>query len=245
MPRITAPTVREHVARQERAILDAAADLFSTKGVAGTDLADIANAVGLARSSLYRYFPDKDHILAAWLSREIQPVVADVERIEADDLPAVDRIDAWINANLEWVGRSGGEVLPRLLSQIGAVSSEVRSVIAEGESRLREPLRRMVSAAVQENGQVHGVGDGASGRNGHGREEAVNGARREDSDLGDLGVVAQDPTLVSDLLLGAVDAGIGAVGRGAPVDVVCRALGEVARALLGSADLAAAPHTAA
>ncbi|MEZ5136913.1 MAG: helix-turn-helix domain-containing protein [Acidimicrobiales bacterium] len=69
-PRITAPTIAEHAACQETAILDAAADLFAERGVVGTEMADIAEAVGIARSSLYRYFPDKDHILLAWFERD-------------------------------------------------------------------------------------------------------------------------------------------------------------------------------
>lgn len=214
MPRITAPTVREHVARQERAILDAAADLFAERGVAGTDLADIAHAVGLARSSLYRYFPDKDHILAAWFTREIEPVVRDVERIEGRDAPAIIRIDAWIDANLDWVGRPGGEVLPRLLAQLGAVSADVRNAIAEAEDRLREPLRRLVAEAVRDVPADPAV------------------------------ALARDAGLVTELLLGAVDAGINAVARGVPSESVCNALGRVARSLLGDTGAPGAPTEA-
>ena len=211
MPRISAPTVREHVARQERAILDAAADLFATRGVADTDLADIARAVGLARSSLYRYFPDKDHILAAWLGHEIQPLEAEVARIESDDLPAIERIDAWIEAVLDWVGRSGGDLLPRLLAQVGAVTAEVQEVIGTFEAQLREPLRRMVADAVGS-----AVDAGA------------------DEPVGSQ--AGTDPVLAADLLLGAVDAGIDAVGRGAPTEVVRGALGTMTRAVLGPAE---------
>jgi AcrR family transcriptional regulator len=207
MPRISAPTVREHVARQERAILDAAADLFATRGVADTDLADIARAVGLARSSLYRYFPDKDHILAAWLWRETQPLEAEVVRIERDELPPIARIDAWVDAVLTWVGRSGGDLLPKLLAQVGAVTADVQQAISIGEARLREPLRRMVAEAVGE-------------------------APPAGADESDASPTSADPVLAADLLLGAVDAGIEAVGRGASPDDVRDALGTMARAVL-------------
>jgi AcrR family transcriptional regulator len=216
MPRISAPTVREHVARQERAILDAAADLFATRGVADTDLADIARAVGLARSSLYRYFPDKDHILAAWLWRETQPLEAEVVRIERDELPPIARIDAWLDAVLTWVGRSGGDLLPKLLAQVGAVTADVQQAISAGEARLREPLRRMVAEAVGE-------------------------APPAGADEPDESPTTADPVLAADLLLGAVDAGIEAVGRGASPDDVRDALGTMARAVL----VPAAARTAA
>jgi AcrR family transcriptional regulator len=205
MPRISAPTVREHVARQERAILDAAAELFATRGVADTDLADIARAVGLARSSLYRYFPDKDHILAAWLGRELEPLEVEVARIESDGRSAIARIDAWVDAVLTWAGRSGGDTVPRLLAQVGAVTTDVQQVIATSASRLREPLRRMVAEAAGES------------------ETDPDGPSRP---------APPDPVLAADLLLGAVDAGIEAVGRGAPTDQVRHAVGTMARAVL-------------
>jgi AcrR family transcriptional regulator len=207
MPRISAPTVREHVARQERAILDAAADLFATRGVADTDLADIARAVGLARSSLYRYFPDKDHILAAWLWRETQPLEAEVARIEAGDGSAIVRIDEWVGAVLGWVGRSGGDLLPRLLAQVGAVTADVQQAISDGEARLREPLRRMVAEAIRQ-APDSGADDSAGSPPG------------------------ADPVLAADLLLGAVDAGIEAVGRGAATEDVSDALATMVRAVL-------------
>src|SRR5690606_10118161 len=71
VPRISAESVAAHVARQEAAVLDAAVRLFSERGYSEVTIGDIAAEVGLARNSLYRYFPDKDHILLAWFRREL------------------------------------------------------------------------------------------------------------------------------------------------------------------------------
>ncbi|PBI88879.1 HTH-type transcriptional repressor KstR2 [Rhodococcus erythropolis] len=43
-------------------ILEHAAELFATKGIAGTKVRDIADAVGILSGSLYHYFPSKDAI---------------------------------------------------------------------------------------------------------------------------------------------------------------------------------------
>ncbi|MGE2736833.1 TetR/AcrR family transcriptional regulator [Mycolicibacterium vaccae] len=49
-------------------VLDAAAELFTTLGVAGTSTRQIADAVGIRQASLYHHFRTKDDILAALLS---------------------------------------------------------------------------------------------------------------------------------------------------------------------------------
>lgn len=148
MPRITAPTVAEHVRRQEHAILDASARLFAERGVSGTDLGDIARAVGLARSSLYRYFPDKDHILLAWFERELQPVIdrsAALLEVEGDP---VDRVLRWMDFQLEYVAEPAHAIGPRLAAEIGAVSQEVQRAISAGHQRLYGQPAELVAQIV-------------------------------------------------------------------------------------------------
>lgn len=62
-------------------ILDRAAELFAAKGIAATSMADIANAVGIQKASLYHFFASKEELLA----RVLRPVV---ERPH-DDLAAI------------------------------------------------------------------------------------------------------------------------------------------------------------
>ena len=50
---------------QRQTILDAASRLFIEKGFAGTNINDIADAVGVTRTALYYYFPCKEHMLEA------------------------------------------------------------------------------------------------------------------------------------------------------------------------------------
>lgn len=50
---------------QRQAILDAACLLFIEKGFGGTNINDIADAVGVSRTALYYYFPSKETMLAA------------------------------------------------------------------------------------------------------------------------------------------------------------------------------------
>src|SRR5712691_248920 len=48
-----------------RAVLEAAAKLFAQRGFGGTNLQDIADALGISRPALYYYFKSKDDILAS------------------------------------------------------------------------------------------------------------------------------------------------------------------------------------
>ncbi|MFN8040539.1 MAG: helix-turn-helix domain-containing protein [Acidimicrobiales bacterium] len=148
MPRITAPTVAEHVRLQERAILDAAGRLFAERGVSGTDLGDIAAEVGLARSSLYRYFPDKDHILLAWFERELQPVIDQSATLLEGDDPPVERIVRWMRFQIDYVADPSHDLAPRLAAEIGAVSQEVQHAIAAGHMRLYGQPAALVAEAV-------------------------------------------------------------------------------------------------
>jgi len=50
---------------QRQAILDAASLLFIEKGFGGTNINDIADAVGMTRTALYYYFPSKESVLEA------------------------------------------------------------------------------------------------------------------------------------------------------------------------------------
>ncbi len=46
--------------RNERAILDAALELFSSKGLERSSVSDVVAKSGLARGTFYNYFPDKE-----------------------------------------------------------------------------------------------------------------------------------------------------------------------------------------
>lgn len=148
MPKIKAPTIAIHVARQEAAILDAAGELFAEQGMAGTDLSDIASAVGLARSSLYRYFPDKDHILLAWFDRELPPLI-DVGASALATAPTPSEgIRAWMSEMIDVAAGSGDALLPRLLGEIAGTTPEVRPKIDDCVANLLQQLDAPVSEAL-------------------------------------------------------------------------------------------------
>ncbi|MBO0677374.1 TetR/AcrR family transcriptional regulator [Mycolicibacterium sp. S2-37] len=73
-PRLTTPRRPGVTARDE--ILDAAGELFTTMGYAGTSTRTIAETVGIRQASLYHYFKTKDDILCALLGQTVSPTLA-------------------------------------------------------------------------------------------------------------------------------------------------------------------------
>ena len=58
--------------RQELAvdrILEAARGVFARDGISGTRMGKIAEAAGCSRATLYRYFPNKEALLHAYMAR--------------------------------------------------------------------------------------------------------------------------------------------------------------------------------
>lgn len=87
--------------REERAsvaveqILDAASGLFATRGVSAVGMAEVADAAGCSRATLYRYFANRDALRAAYVHREARRVGAEVaRRVAAIDRPRPQLVEA-------------------------------------------------------------------------------------------------------------------------------------------------------
>lgn len=78
MPRIRAETVEAHRRRIREALLDAWGSLMEEHGFAEITMAMVAERAGVARNTIYGYFPDKEHLLLAHLEREIERFLAGV-----------------------------------------------------------------------------------------------------------------------------------------------------------------------
>ena len=77
LPRRLAPRkspTQDRARETVEAILEAAVDLFSSRGYARTSTNHIARRAGVSVGSLYQYFPNKDAVLTALLSRHLAAV---------------------------------------------------------------------------------------------------------------------------------------------------------------------------
>jgi AcrR family transcriptional regulator len=130
MPRIEAATIQEHVRIQTERVLDAASALFRKQGFHGTDMSHIAAAVGLARNSLYRYYPNKEHILVACVQRDMTPFLKRIEALEQGFPDPRARIDAWIDMSID-IATSPAHATLELISEIQEASPELRQQIVQ------------------------------------------------------------------------------------------------------------------
>ena len=80
VPRLWSDTIDTHRRAVREAVLDATGELASKHGTRGVTMAAIAEAAGIGRATLYKYFPDLDAILLAWHERH---VAARLERLTA------------------------------------------------------------------------------------------------------------------------------------------------------------------
>jgi AcrR family transcriptional regulator len=71
MPKLWDDTIEAHRQNVRDATLDAAAALVAEHGLASVTMSRIAQATGIGRATLYKYFPDIDAILHAWHERQI------------------------------------------------------------------------------------------------------------------------------------------------------------------------------
>src|SRR3954464_3694738 len=85
-PRLEQSRRPGNTAREE--ILDAAAELFTKIGYAGTSTRRIAEAVGVRRASLYPHFATKDDILDALLAGTVDEALRLAGELLAQDSPA-------------------------------------------------------------------------------------------------------------------------------------------------------------
>lgn len=145
MPRIEAANIEEHIRLQTARILDAASELFQTKGYQGTDMREIARAIGLARNSLYRYYTNKDHILLACVQRDMAPFLEQVRALEVEITDPRARIDAWIDLQMD-IATGPCHATMQLIGEIRDTSPSFQQEIRA----LHDPPARVLQTAVKQ-----------------------------------------------------------------------------------------------
>ncbi len=145
MPRINAPTLAEHVAQQEAAVIDAARRLFGAQGVRQVSLGDIADEVGLRRTSLYRYFPTKAHLVQRWFQLTMAPLVdASREAVSTEGSPAV-RLDRWLDVQLDFMLDDEHAALVAASGEMDDLPEDVREQIGAQHRELYATLTPLLT----------------------------------------------------------------------------------------------------
>ncbi|RUP40936.1 MAG: TetR/AcrR family transcriptional regulator, partial [Gordonia sp. (in: high G+C Gram-positive bacteria)] len=83
-------------------ILDAAEALYATHGVDGVTMRDLAAAAGCSRATLYRYFPSRETVQAAFVDRSADRLAHEVAAADRGG-DAGDRLIAAVTVALRLV----------------------------------------------------------------------------------------------------------------------------------------------
>lgn len=148
MPRIKADNIAEHIAQQRAAVLDAAVELFIERGYSEVSLSDIAAEVGLARNSLYRYVPDKSHLLIEWYRRTIPETIETWKAATAGEDPPALRLQRWTRAYLAWALSDEHRLVGPLTDALPSLDEAARSEVAA----LHRSMMDVVAAVVADGG---------------------------------------------------------------------------------------------
>lgn len=98
--KIGRPRDPELAERRTEEILAAAGSLFAQQGYAATDVGAVSERLGVAKGTIYHYFPSKERLFLSAVDRGMRGLLEQVERDAADAEDALDRITLTIRSYL-------------------------------------------------------------------------------------------------------------------------------------------------
>ena len=94
MPKLWSETIETHRDAVRGAVLDAAAHLMAEQGTGGVTMSSIAQAAGIGRATLYKYFPDVESILLAWHERQVHAHLKHLSEVRKHSDTPVKQLEA-------------------------------------------------------------------------------------------------------------------------------------------------------
>jgi AcrR family transcriptional regulator len=139
VPRLWNETIEAHRREVRGATLDATAALVAEHGLRSVTMSQIAEAAGIGRATLYKYFSDVEAILVAWHERQVRGHLEYLAEVRDQTDNATDRLEAVLEAYALIQHEHHGTELAALLHRGEHVaraqqqlSDFIRDLIAEG-----------------------------------------------------------------------------------------------------------------
>lgn len=135
---------------REAAIVGAGLDLFLEKGFAATKVDEVARRAGVAKGTVYLYFPSKEDLFHAVVRDSIAPLIDVVEDLShAPDAPAAEVLRAVLRGLYTEVLASGRREVLRLLISEGGRFPELAAITHKAVvKRGGQALKALVAEAV-------------------------------------------------------------------------------------------------
>lgn len=158
MPKINAPTVREHHEQVMASLIDAAEQILREEGPAALTAGAVSSRAGVARNSIYRYVESVDDLRGLVVERYMPGWFEAVEEaLSASDDPR-EQIVAWTIANLEqatiaghgWLMRVGdGRLKPSAARNVGRAHAALFSGLGRLWAQINPAKARMAGVMTQ------------------------------------------------------------------------------------------------
>jgi AcrR family transcriptional regulator len=95
-----APRRRGRPGHDQDAVLNAAVRLFNERGYDATSMFDIAESLGITKSSVYHHISGKEQLLRMAIDRALDGLFDAADEVKSLDLPAIERLEQLIRRSV-------------------------------------------------------------------------------------------------------------------------------------------------
>ena len=95
-----APRRRGRPGHDQDAVLNAAVRLFNDQGYDATSMFDIAESLGITKSSVYHHISGKEQLLQMAIDRALDGLFEAADEVKALDVPAIERLEQLIRRSV-------------------------------------------------------------------------------------------------------------------------------------------------
>jgi AcrR family transcriptional regulator len=130
-------------------VVRAAAHLFYERGYDGTSVADVADATGMLKGSLYYYIRTKEDLLYAVVEQAHGQMMALVEEVgQASGQPVLQRLEHFLRRHMEVLIRDR-EMYGVVLQDYSALSGQRRKQATATRNEYAQTLQSLIEEAQQ------------------------------------------------------------------------------------------------
>jgi len=143
VPKLWNDTIEAHRRAVRDATLESATALVAEHGLRSVTMSQIAEATGIGRATLYKYFPDVEAILLAWHERKIRGHLEQLAEVRDRAGDARQRLEAVLEAYALIGHESHGQYDAELAAFLHRDEQ-----VARAEHQLRDMVRELISDAA-------------------------------------------------------------------------------------------------
>jgi AcrR family transcriptional regulator len=141
VPRLWTETIKTHRREVREAILDATAALVVNRGALSVSMSQIAEAAGISRATLYKYFLDVEAIMIAWHQRHIADHMRELTQLRDQADSPGEQLAAVLHAYAVMSSEQAGSELSVLMHR--------DEHVVQARERLRDFIRALLVKAAR------------------------------------------------------------------------------------------------